>query len=133
MSFARLLQGIATGALFSGIMLAGCVGLITINSNSTGELGLKERDFWWLASIFGLLLGFIFGGLMSGIIVELQLNLIKSFLLGLICSLCLVLIIAVWLGGGWSDSITYSLFSIIITESICALLVSFLFSNIKIK
>lgn len=131
--FCQILQGVLTGALFSGIMLAICFGLITNNSTTTGELGLKERDFWWLASLFGFLVGFIFGGLISGIIVKLQLSLIKSFLLSFICSLCLVFIITIWLGGGWSDSITYNLISIIIIESINGLLVSFLFNNSAIR
>lgn len=78
MNFTRSFQGIIIGALFSGVILAICEGLIVANSAATGELGLKSRDFWWLAMILGGLLGLFIGGIIGGVVSELNLNVIRS-------------------------------------------------------
>lgn len=127
MNFIKLSQGVMVGAFFSGIILAACLGLITINSDTTGELGLNESGFWWLASILGFSLGFISGGLVGGIVTKFQLGLLNSLLLSFIYGLSIIFIIAIWLGGGWSNSISYSLIVIVIVQLINGVLVSILF------
>lgn len=83
----KIIQGILVGALFSGLLSAICACYLALISNTTGELGLKTRDFWWLALIMGGLFGLIVGGFIGAIVYALNLNIIKGGLLGLLLTI----------------------------------------------
>lgn len=100
MKHSKTLQGVIIGSLFTSIALGVTAYFIVTFDNSVGDFGLKPSDFWWLASILGFILGAVFGGLCGGIIGSLRLNLIKGLLLGLISSIFVVLLFAIWTGGG---------------------------------
>lgn len=82
MNFAKLFQGIVIGALFSGILSGICAAHIALASDTTGELGLKTKDFWWVAMLLAGFFGLIAGGIFGGLISELNLSLIKAGLCG---------------------------------------------------
>lgn len=78
MNFTRELQGVFSGALLSGFLLAICEAILTMNSGAIGELGLKARDFWWLYMILGGVLGLVVGGIIGGMVVALNLNSLRG-------------------------------------------------------
>lgn len=130
MNFGRSTQAITMGALFSAVILAISMGLIVFKSDESGGFGLNESDFWWLAAMFGLIFGLVSGGLLSGLVVKYKLSPLKAVISGFFYGLFLVALIAYILGGGWSDSISYALTSIITVETFTAFFVS-LFINRK--
>jgi hypothetical protein len=87
MSFAKLLQGIVVGALFSGILSAICAVYITLTSDTSDSFGLKAKDFWWLAMLYAGFFGLIVGGILGGIVSALNLSLITAGLCGLIITI----------------------------------------------
>lgn len=84
MNSAKLLQGIVTGALFSGVLSAVCAVYIALTSDTSDSFGLKAKDFWWLAMLFAGFFGLILGGILGGAISILNLNPLKGGLCGLL-------------------------------------------------
>ena len=82
MNFAKLLQGILAGALFSGALSAICAVYIAFTSNTVSDFGLRAKDFWWLSMLLAGLFGLIVGGILGAVISELNLSLIKGGLCG---------------------------------------------------
>lgn len=78
MNMTQTFRGVIIGALFSGFIFAVCAAFLTINSGSIGELGLKSRDFWWIYTVLGALLGSVTGGLVGGTVLALDLNGIRG-------------------------------------------------------
>ena len=117
MIFTRVFQGVIIGALFSGFMLATCEAILTINSSSIGELGLKTRDFWWLYMILGGVLGLVVGGIIGGTVIALNLNVIRGGVYVFIVFVIPVLFLSLS-GDKFDEDIKYSGIAFLVIETL---------------
>ena len=74
---------ILTGAIVSAIVLGGGAMAIVIVADTTGTLGLRSRDFWWLALILGFFSGALVGGIEGFIVRAFRISILWTVVFGL--------------------------------------------------
>lgn len=124
MSGTKIILGIFTGAVFIGVTMAVVGYFATVNSASSSLIG-AERD-WWPVTVttnfvFGLVLGAVSGAMIAGF----SMSIPKAVAFGGLLNLLIVAIFYVITEGYVSDSIKYSLYSLIPIGIINGILVSF--------
>ncbi|MEQ1603703.1 MAG: hypothetical protein ABL999_02430 [Pyrinomonadaceae bacterium] len=79
----RVIPTTIFGAITSGIILGVSAMIIVIVEDTTSALGMRGRDFWWLAFILGAFVGFVGGGIEGLVISYFRFGVLSTFLFGI--------------------------------------------------
>mgnify|MGYP001166013274 CR=1 FL=1 len=95
----QVIKGAIIGSLFSAIILGLSAGVIVVAEDMTGPVGLRTKDFWWLAFIFAFIFGLISGGIEAALIAYIGKGMFLSILVGILFVLTISGIIAILVDG----------------------------------
>ena len=109
MNDTKMIFGVCTSILFTGVILSIVFYLAEKSSNSSTVLG-PASNWAWLGIVFGVCYGLIVGSLSGAIIVGFHLSILKATFFGLLLNFFLWAAFYVYTGGGWNDSLTYDFY-----------------------
>ena len=83
MMIMKLFPTIILGSIISAIILGVGATVIVIVENTTGTLGMRGRDFWWLALMLGIVVGAFGGGIEGFVISYFRFSVFSTLLFGI--------------------------------------------------
>ncbi|HEX8287732.1 MAG TPA: hypothetical protein VF556_07055 [Pyrinomonadaceae bacterium] len=126
MNFAKLFQGIIVGGLFSGTLSAIFAAYVTLTSNTVDSVGLKAKDFWWLAMLFAGFYGSIAGAILGGVVSALNLGIKDSGLFGFLITAILAILFLLLSEGKFDENFRRFGILFIVIATFTGIFVSFI-------
>ena len=121
------------GSITSGIILGVGAVIIVFVENTTGTLGLRGRDFWWLALVLGATVGLIGGGIEGFIISYFRFSVLSTLLFGIGIGLIALCFYFFGTRGGWDANLQRFLELFVVWQAVYPIFVSLISANSNIS